>query len=101
MSNTVTNKEPELLVNDAHGIYIAQLFCKQYLPYITNAEELKEDIDICIDGPDNEYYWEAWDTLLNRIELTNDNKEKFSIGNLYESGDLWAIPEGYEYPEEF
>lgn len=91
--------QPELLVNDAHGIYIAQSFCQAYSAYITNMDKVKEDFDICLDGPDNEYYWDAWENLLNNIEFTNDNGDKYTIGNLGENGDLWAIPEGYEYPE--
>jgi hypothetical protein len=101
MSNKHTQTEPELLINDAHGIYVMQSFCKAYLPYITNAQELKEDIDICIEGPDNEDYLDAWDNLLSNVKLTNDNGKNYTIGNLGESSDLWAIPENYEYPDEF
>jgi hypothetical protein len=95
-----TTKNPELLVDSHHGIYTAQLFCKWYAPYITNMEEVKEDFDICILGPDNEFYWESWENLINNIEFTNDKGEKFTIGNLGEECDLWAIPEGYDFEEE-
>lgn len=93
--------EPELLLNDAHGIYIPQLFCKTYSSYIINMAEVKEDFDICLDGPDNSEYWEAWENLIDNVQFTNDMGEKYTIGNLGESGDLWAIPDGYEYPDEF
>lgn len=91
--------EPELLVLDAHGQYIPQLFCKEYLNYIVNKEELKEDIEICIEGVEHPEYWEAWEVLCDRVQLTNDYGQIFSIGYLPEMCDLWAIPEGYEYPE--
>lgn len=94
-------KEPELLVNDHHGIYIAQIFCQQYRPYITNFEQVKEDFEICLQGPDHESYLDAWCDLLDTVEFTNDKGEKYTVGNLGEGGDLWAIPEGYEYPEGF
>ena len=97
---TQTTKEPELLVNDHHGIYIPQYFCQTYRAYITNMEEVKDDFNICLSGPDNADYWEAWDSLINNVNFTNDKGEKYTIGNLYESGDLWAIPEGYEWPED-
>ncbi len=97
----ITIHEPELLLNDAHGIYIPQLFCQTYLAYVLNADELKEDIAICLDGPDNEQYFDAWDTIEQNCKFTNDRNEPYTIGYLYESGDLWAIPEGYEYPEEY
>lgn len=98
---TATKKEPELLVNDHHGIYVMQTFCQLYAPYITNMEEVKEDFETCLKGPDDEFYHESWENLLNNVEFTNDNKEKYTIGNLGEGGDLWAIPEGYEFPEDF
>jgi hypothetical protein len=94
-------KEPELLVSDANGIYIAQMFCKVYASYITNASEVGEDLQTCLNGPDDEFYWEAWENLINNVQFSNDKGEKYTIGNLGESGDLWAIPEGYEYPDEF
>ena len=97
---TQTTKEPELLVNDHRGIYIPQYFCQTYRAYITNMEEVKEDFNICLSGPDNADYWDAWDNLINNVNFTNDKGEKYTIGNLYESGDLWAIPEGYEWPED-
>lgn len=97
---TRTTKEPELLVDDHHGIYIAQIFCQTYRAYITNMEEVEEDFNICLSGPDNADYWEAWDSLINNVNFTNDKGEKYTIGNLFESGDLWAIPEGYEWPED-
>jgi hypothetical protein len=91
--------EPELLVSDAHGVYIMQSFCRAYEKYILNKEKLKEDIAICLEGPEHEHYNDSWANLLDNVELTNDNGDRFTIGNLGEGGDLWAIPEGYEYPE--
>jgi hypothetical protein len=100
MKNITAIKEPELLVNDSHGIYVMQSFCKVYAAYITNMDEVKEDFDICVEGPDNEDYYDAWDSLLNNVKFTNDAGEPYYMGNLGEGGDLWAIPEGYEYPED-
>lgn len=100
MTQVTAIKEPELLVDDHNGIYVIQVFCKAYSKYITNMEEVKEDFEICLQGPDHEFYCEAWDNLLNKVEFTNDYGEKYTIGNLGESGDLWAIPEGYEYLED-
>lgn len=44
----------ELLIISNHGIYIPQLFAKQYIGMIANKEDIKEDIDILISGPENE-----------------------------------------------
>lgn len=99
MNTTTNTKQPELLVNDSHGIYIAQTFCKAYYAYITNMDKVKEDFDICLAGPDHEDYFEAWDDLMNNVEFTNDKGERYSVGNLGEGGDLWAIPEGFDFSE--
>ena len=96
--NTQT-KNPELLVNDHHGIYIAQVFCKTYPAYITNMDEVKEDFAICLEGPDHPEYWEAWEELMDKVQFTDDKGGKFTLGNLGESGDLWAIPENFDFSE--
>lgn len=96
---TEIKKEPELLVLDSHGVYIPKSFCEGYKNYITNFEKVKDDFDICIQGPNHEDYWEAWDSMLNNVEFTNDHGDKLTIGYLPECSDLWAIPEGYEFEE--
>ena len=100
MTKQITTKEPELLVDDHNGIYIAQVFCQTFAAYITNMDEVKEDFDICLLGPDNEHYFDAWAGLMDNVEFTNDKGEKYSVGNLGEGGDLWAIPEGYDFENE-
>ena len=56
MLQTTKTQEPELLVDDHHGIYVAQSFCQRYADYITNMDKVKADFDICIIGPDHEDY---------------------------------------------
>jgi len=92
-------KDIQLLVSDRHGIYIPQFFCQNYLNYIVNKDELEEQINDCLEGPDNEFYFESWDDITQQVKLKDDNGDPMTIGYLGESGDLWAIPEGYEYPE--
>lgn len=101
MTTKIITNELELLVDGHHGIYIAQIFCQTYAAYITNMDKVKEDFDTCLAGPDHEDYFEAWADLMDNVEFTNDRKEKYTVGNLGECGDLWAIPDGYEYPEEY
>ena len=97
MKNLIT--EPQLLVNDANGIYIAQVFCERYADSIKNKEELQDDINTCLEGPENEEYWDAWVDVMDNAVLIADNGQEMNVGNIGEGGDLWAIPEGYEYPE--
>jgi len=100
MNTTTQQTEPQLLIDDHHGIYVIQSFCKAYEAYITNMDEVREDFAICLQGPDHEDYLDAWADLVDNVKITDDNGGKFYVGNLGESGDLWAIPEGYEYPED-
>lgn len=80
---------------------------------ISNGNKVANQV-ILIDGEGNRYFQsyetviakvvgrkvfldkEAWDTLLDSVILENKEGDIFSIGYLGESGDLWAIPEGYE-----
>jgi hypothetical protein len=99
--NTTANKlEPQLLVSDNHGQFIPQFFCESYKEYIHNMDEIKEEYDICVKGIDQEFYWESWETIIDKVILKDDVGDLMTIGYIGESGDLWAIPEGYEYPEE-
>lgn len=102
MKQTKLITEPELLVNDAHSIYIPQLFVKAYRNYIVDADKIAEELNILENGPDSEDYWETLDDLLmNGLKITNDFGQVFHVDYLPESSDLWAIPEGYEYSESF
>jgi len=100
IKQTAKIMEPELLVDSHHGIYVMQSFCQRYAPYIKNMDEVKDDFEICLSGPDHDEYLEAWQMMEQNVILTNDKGDIFSIGYLSDEGDLWAIPEGYEYPED-
>jgi len=76
-------KQAELYANSALGIYIPQYFAqtvkREEILYVT-----KEDWFILESGPDHEFYWDAWDTVLNCAE-TRDG------GVLWQDGDLWIV----------
>ena len=89
--------EPALVLADGHGIYIPQLFCAD----ITQEEaELLcvewEDVQTCQAGPDHEWYWEAWDSILRSASMTDEHGNTWT---LHQDGDLWQIPEGFTFPE--
>lgn len=87
-----------LLISDAHGIYIPYYFATQFNWDIP--PELQEDFDILKSGTDDEFYWEAWDDIINSFTLIDDDGRKCM---LYVNGDVWAIPEDeYELiPEDY
>lgn len=91
-------KELELLLDGHHGVYIPQLFAQYYGDKLKGQQpDISLDIDTLLAGPDGEFYWEAWEGILDG-EYLDDNGNKFT---LYQSGDLWLVPDGYEgeYPE--
>jgi hypothetical protein len=92
------NNLPEtavLLISDQWGIYIPQRFAElefeSPLDIVSNADEFA----ILEDGPDHEWYWEAWETVLRTcIMRDRDGLDYY----LYQDGDLWAIPVGGPFP---
>lgn len=91
------NPEPALVLLDTHGVYIPQLFCAD----ITQEEaELMcvdwEDVQTCQAGPDQEWYWEAWSSILQSASFTDESGTTWT---LHQDGALWEIPEGFAFPE--
>jgi hypothetical protein len=77
--------EPNLVLSDSHGIYIPQMYCVDF-----------KDVQICQAGPDHEWYWEAWQSILDDAHIVSDG----ITWRLHQDGDLWEVPDGYEWPED-
>ena len=93
----------ELLITDASGIYIPKEFIESRLDW--QLEQIKAQtsegtIEILKD-PEDEWYWEAWEEVLNvefiaplntfgRTEANSCDAcgRKFT---LHQNGDLWAV----------
>ncbi len=89
----------KLLVSDHHGVYIPQVFVESYDEKQWNLTE--KDIKSVSAGPDaefNTYYWEHWDSLLDKAYYTDENG---NIWNLYQDGDLWAYCPDLMNDEEY
>ena len=88
----------KLLLSDAHGIYIPQLYCQSVSE--DDCEDLSigwEDVKVCQSGPDEEHYWEAWQSICDAAEY----EEGGEMWRLLQNGDLWAIKADVEIPEEW
>ena len=86
----------ELFLDGARGIYLPQNFAE-----IVKRERVEgvseEQWAILEAGPEHEWYWEAWDEVLNSAIVTSPpTNERFA---LYQDGDLWLIPEDAEGPD--
>lgn len=87
------------LLSDARGIYIPRDFVQGFA--IECKEEDKQaaidgkawkgikanDVIVCND-PDHEWYWDAWDSILNNAYWIDSEGHKWT---LHQNGNLWAI----------
>jgi hypothetical protein len=89
----------QLLLCDSHGVYIPKLWSWG----ISNEEEAEdfsvkwEDVLVCQLGPDEEHYWEAWQSICDSAEW----EESGFMWRLLQNGDLWAVKADCEIPEEW
>ena len=75
-----------LLLSDARGIYIPRDFVQGF--DLTKWQGISEsDAETCAD-PDNEWYWDSWECILNNAKYIHDDGRVFT---LWQEGDLWAI----------
>ena len=81
----LTRENPfELLVDSHHGQYIPQAFAETVRRELFGDSISADDFEIIAAGPDAEFYWDAWDSILNSAE-TKDGV------TLWQDGDLWAV----------
>ena len=78
----------QLFAGSARGIYIPQHFAES-----VNRDTLTgvstDDMTTIESGPDTEWYWEAWESVLDNARLTDSNGQ---VWTLYQDGDLWLVP---------
>ena len=77
----------KLLITDAQGVYIPQLFCQNFDIQAWGLRQVDSDVDVCLAGPDEEWYWEAWDAIQRKAK----HKDKYGCEwHLEQEGDLFA-----------
>ena len=92
------DQDVRILLSDAQGIYIPQLYCSDISE--DDCEDLSvdwEDVKLCQSGPDEEHYWEAWQSILDSAEW----EEGRIMWRLVQNGDLFAVRADAELPEEW
>ena len=81
----LTRNNPfELLVDSRHGHYVPQVFAETVRRDLFGETISADDFAIISAGPDADFYWDAWDSILNSAE-TKDGV------SLWQDGDLWAV----------
>ena len=85
----------EILVGDNRGQYIPQFFAE----YCSDKWDgiHPDDMQVLLDGPDNEWYWETWDSVHTTAKHVDKNGNTWY---LYQDGDLFAICEELMTDEE-
>ena len=67
-----------LILSSARGIYIPRDFATDYGACI-KSDELADDLTCLERGPDDEYYWEAWDRVLDGAVLVDTDGREFTL----------------------
>lgn len=75
----------QLLLSDSRGIYIPRDFieCFDIDKWNIDSKYIER-----LSSPDNEWYWDNWDVVLNNAYSIDKNGNKW---HLWQDGDLWAI----------
>lgn len=86
-------KQPILLLNGSRGIYLPQAFAEQ----CSNWQGVTpHQFDTLSQGPTNDAYWETWNTVHDAAFLVHDGTH-YTLRTSEDYGDLWAVPDGYDW----
>lgn len=85
-----------LLLSDSRGIYIPRDFVNEVKPECISGLS-DEDREVLEVGPDHEWYWEAWQNVLNNAIVTApDTGVQYRVD---QDGDCWLVPVGMEFDD--
>jgi hypothetical protein len=92
--------KPEMLLwlSDARGVNIPRDFATSFADRDKTVSGVSpEDWQTLEDGPDAEWYWDAWADVCDNAVVTDENGVKYRV---YQEGDCWLIPDGMEWNDE-
>lgn len=75
----------QLLLSDSRGIYIPRDFAESF---DLNQWHIDEKYMERLSSPDDDFYWDNWELVLNNAYSIDKNGNKW---NLWQDGDLWTI----------
>ena len=82
----MTMQAIEIMADSSRGQYIPQHFAESCADQWRQSIDQK-DIDVLLAGPDDDWYWDTWDRVLNNAQITIDGY----VYTLHHDGDLFAI----------
>jgi hypothetical protein len=75
------------ILDSNRGVYIPQNFVDDFdLSKFDGIES--EDVKTCKLGPEAEWYWDSWESILNNAKYTDDDGIKWT---LHHDGDLFLV----------
>jgi len=77
----------EILLNDSRGVYIPQNFAENFVMSDWGVGDDTRDILLAGPTSENEWYWEAWEQVLNNASYVDATGNKW---HLSQEGDLFA-----------
>lgn len=77
----------EIFADSSRGQYIPQYFGESVLVRCLSGVSA-DDLETLKAGPDAEFYWDVWASVLDNARLTDDSGHVWSI---YQDGDLFII----------
>lgn len=87
-------KTAEIILSDRRGVYIPQNFAEGFIIGEGGWQGIdQEDLECVKLGPyaeGNDWYWEAWDSIMNNAYLIDSDGLKWT---LFQDGDLYVVPD--------
>ena len=96
-----TDEKVQILIDGASGIYLPQRFVNEFELTQWGITLTEEDRTSIIDGPESEWYWEIWETVLDSAEYKDKAGHKWTLS---QDVDLFAVRDDMtedEYSEIF
>jgi hypothetical protein len=89
----------KMLLDGSRGIYVPSNFVEHYDVSEWGFNEDESDIATLAEGPDSDFYWDAWHNVLGSAEYFDENDNRWFL--VQDDGDLWAMCEALMTDEEY
>jgi hypothetical protein len=91
-----TQLSPKLVLSDSYGVYIPQIYCEDADEEWAESVGVDfKDVLVCQAGPDQDWYYEAWNNILDSAHKVIDGV----TWRLVHDGDLFEVPDTHTWPE--
>lgn len=88
----------KILLDGARGVFIPRDFNDCFSMKSWNLADDDEDLVVLREGPDHEWYWDAWVSVMSKAVYFDGQGNKWY---LWQDGDLFAYCEALMTDEEY